>query len=238
MSAMRQFHLFNASMTGAGRRDDAIYRALWEAIVEHKLPPGARLPEDALASAFKISRTGIRRVLQRLALERLVTLVPNRGAQISHPSPTEAHDVFDARRMLESSAMISVVERHTAKDLVRLRQLTEAERQALTQRRRSEAIRLSGQFHTGLVALTGNESLLDFISQLVSRSSLIIAVYGDSRHTGCTCSHDELLALVESRDPVAASQWMSAHLEEIVSGLDFTQDTVAEPDFERLFAAS
>lgn len=237
MSAVRQFHLFDGSKPGAARRDDSIYRALWEAIVEHKLPPGARLPEDALASAFKISRTGIRRVLQRLELERLVTLIPNRGAQISHPSPAEARDVFKARKLLESSAMASIIERHAADDLARLKQLVQAESQAMTERRRSDAIRLSGQFHSHLIALTGNESLQDFSSQLISRSSLIIAVYGDSRHTGCTCSHNELLALIEARDVAAATQWMNDHLDAILGDLDFSDGSVEEPDFERLFAA-
>ena len=81
MNDTRQFHLLAGLATGHdARSDDAIYQALWEAIVEHRLSPGARLPEDALAGAFGVSRTMIRRVLQRLALEQLVTLRTHRGA--------------------------------------------------------------------------------------------------------------------------------------------------------------
>ena len=39
---------------------EPVYQALLTAIVEQRLPPGSRLPEEALAIAFGISRTGIR----------------------------------------------------------------------------------------------------------------------------------------------------------------------------------
>lgn len=62
-------------------KDESIYQALMTAIVEHQLPPGSKLPEEALAEVFAVSRTGIRKVLQRLAAVQLVTLTPKRGAR-------------------------------------------------------------------------------------------------------------------------------------------------------------
>lgn len=52
-------------------KDESIYQALMTAIVEHQLPPGSKLPEEALAEVFAVSRTGIRKVLQRLAAVQL-----------------------------------------------------------------------------------------------------------------------------------------------------------------------
>lgn len=66
-------------------KDESIYQALMTAIVEHQLPPGSKLPEEALAEVFAVSRTGIRKVLQRLAAVQLVTLTPKR-----HTSPARA----------------------------------------------------------------------------------------------------------------------------------------------------
>lgn len=67
-------------------KDESIYQALMTAIVEHQLPPGSKLPEEALAEVFAVSRTGIRKVLQRLAAVQLVTLTPKRGAHVTSPS--------------------------------------------------------------------------------------------------------------------------------------------------------
>src|SRR5580692_6196120 len=77
------------------------YSRIWAAIVDHRLPPGARLVEDQLCKVFGIGRTRIRQVLQRLAHERVVTLTPNRGAIVSKPTIQQAREVFEARCALE-----------------------------------------------------------------------------------------------------------------------------------------
>lgn len=79
----------SASKAEGDERHEAIYRAVSDAIVEQRLKPGARLREDALAEVFGISRTGIRKILQRLALEQLVTLTPRRGPASPGPPPTK-----------------------------------------------------------------------------------------------------------------------------------------------------
>jgi len=85
-------------------KDEAIFQALLSAIVEHQLPPGSKLPEEALAEVFGVSRTGIRKVLQRLAAVQMITLSPGRGAQVSTPDVAESRDIFATRSMLEWSS--------------------------------------------------------------------------------------------------------------------------------------
>ncbi|REC93612.1 GntR family transcriptional regulator [Kushneria indalinina] len=231
MNDTGQFHLLAGLATGRETRsDDAIYQALWEAIVEHRLSPGARLPEDALAGAFGVSRTMIRRVLQRLALEQLVTLRAHRGAQITSPTPSEARDVFRARRLLEGALLAEVVTRLTPEDLKALTTIADQEHHAS----REQAIRLSARFHTRLMAVAGNASLSEALSQLISRTSLIIAVYGRHR-AGCPCEHPALIDLLATGELAAIQHWMQQHLADIEASLDFTASGDALPDFEHLF---
>jgi DNA-binding GntR family transcriptional regulator len=49
-------------------RGAAIYKALWHAIIEQALQPGAKLPEDAIGEKFGASRTIVRR--RRVAATR------------------------------------------------------------------------------------------------------------------------------------------------------------------------
>ncbi|ART62876.1 GntR family transcriptional regulator [Kushneria marisflavi] len=231
MNDTRQFHLLAGLATGRdARSDDAIYQALWEAIVEHRLSPGARLPEDALAGAFGVSRTMIRRVLQRLALEQLVTLRTHRGAQITSPTPSEARDVFRARRLLESALLAEVLPRLTPADLKAL----EAIHQRETRAEREHAIRLSAEFHSRLMAMADSPSLAEALSQLISRTSLIIAVYGRAG-AGCPCEHIELIDLLRAGELAPVQRWMNEHLAGIEASLDFTASGDALPDFEHLF---
>ncbi|PMC22040.1 GntR family transcriptional regulator, partial [Klebsiella aerogenes] len=67
------------------------------AIVEQQLLPGSKLPEEALAEVFGVSRTGVRKALQRLAAVQMVTLTPKRGAQVASPTVDEAREIFRTR---------------------------------------------------------------------------------------------------------------------------------------------
>jgi DNA-binding GntR family transcriptional regulator len=222
---------------GAGlSRDERIYRQIREAIVDHRLRPGARLPEDALSATFGVSRTGIRKVLQRLALERLVTIRPRRGAQVSRPTAREARDVFAARRLTEGGSLAAVIAGLTAADEQTLRELIRRECQAQAAGDQSEAIRLSAAFHVRLAAAGGNGIVTEFVERLTSLSSLIIALYGSPRSIGCDCGeHGELLDLVTAGDTAAAERWLDQHLRRIEASLDFTATREKTPDFATLF---
>ncbi|GHC29320.1 GntR family transcriptional regulator [Aidingimonas halophila] len=219
------------------KRHDAIYRAISDAIIEHRLKPGARLREDALSDVFGVSRTGIRKILQRLALEQIVTLTPRRGASVTRPTADEAKDVFDARQMIECGLMEAVARRITAADIDELRDMAKRERDALRVGEQSTAIKLSAAFHERLAQLSGNATLADFVARLCSRSSLILAVYGSSGHLGCEShDHDELVRHLEAGDGERAKTFMSRHLKTIESSLSIVEEEDQTPDLYRIFA--
>lgn len=217
-------------------RDEQIYQHVLEAIVEHRLAPGTRLPEDALAEVFEISRTGIRKVLQRLALERLVTLRPKRGAEVAQPSAQEAQDVLGARQLIEPALMADIATRVGGQRLQALRALCAQEHEAQHAGRHSEAIQLSARFHVQLSALAGNQVLTEQVAQLTTRSSLIVAVYGSRRSVGCDCGqHVDLLALLESGQGEQAREWMAEHLRRIRASLNVDAPLSETVDFHSIF---
>ncbi len=120
----------------------AAYQRIWEAIVNHSLPPGTRLVEDQLCGVFGIGRTRIRQVLQRLAHEHVVTLMPNRGAVVSKPSAQQARDVFEARSVLETAVVTRFLERATKTDKRRIGEHLMREKAARPQRNWRENIKL------------------------------------------------------------------------------------------------
>jgi DNA-binding GntR family transcriptional regulator len=217
-------------------RDELIYARIVDAIVAHKLTPGARLPEETLASTFGVSRTIIRTVLQRLALERMVVLQRNRGAQVARPSVEEARQVFAARRMVETASMPDVVRRAGKEQIKALRKLTREERAAQQRHQHSEAIRLSAAFHVELIGIAGNTVITEFAAQLASRSSLIIAVYGSQQSIGCDCGeHGELIDLIAAKRTQEAGDWVALHLKRIEASLSFEQPEDMTPDFATIF---
>src|SRR5689334_18708529 len=94
-----------------GAADERVRRELFDAIIDHRIPPGTPLPEDTLAGAFGVSRTVVRKALLTLGHEKLVELRPNRGAVVARPTVEEARAVFEARRVLEAAIVEGAVAR-------------------------------------------------------------------------------------------------------------------------------
>jgi DNA-binding GntR family transcriptional regulator len=217
--------------------DDEIYSRISTSIVEHDLPPGTKVPEDTAAEAFGVSRTRIRKILQQLAHEGLLVLERHRGASVARPSAKEARDVFEVRRMLEIATMARLAEGVPARHLARLGQLLADERGAYDRGDRRSAIRLSGQFHLELIGLTGNEALHAMMRQLVSRTSLILAVYAPTGGPICLCDeHAQLIEAIRRKDAPAATAAMAHHLGHIEATLRLAGDTEAAIDLKAVFA--
>src|SRR5690606_8632652 len=130
-----------------------------------------------------VSRTVVRSALQALAHDRVVRLEPNRGAFVAQPSIKEAREVFDARKLIEPKLAALAAKSARPADIRRLRQHLEREREAIGTDRSSEAISLSAHFHIMLAEITGHSIFTEIVRDLVSRSSLIIALYWRHRDT-------------------------------------------------------
>src|SRR4030095_4109006 len=77
-------------------------------------PPGPKLWEGEVGTLFDVSRTVARAALQMLSFEGLVRTERNRGAFVAHPSPEEARQDFDSRRLIEPGLAIAACGRVTA----------------------------------------------------------------------------------------------------------------------------
>ncbi len=219
--------------------DGTIFDRIVAAVLEQKLPGGAKLPEAALCEAFDCSRSQIRRVLVVLAERGVVALHPNRGAFVAKPSAEEARDIFEARRAIERSIALSAAAQIEADALSELRANARAGARAEASGDRSELIRLSGQFHLRLAEAAGNAVLTRFLEDLVTRTSLIIGLYGSRSVRSCSESeHDALVDAIARRDGPSAAAIMEHHLKHIESALDIRQVAEAAVDVRRLFEAT
>jgi DNA-binding GntR family transcriptional regulator len=194
-----------------------------EAIQSHRLVPGTKLPEDELAAIYSVSRTMVRSALQALAHDRLVTLEPNRGAFVAQPSKKEAREVFEARALIEPRVAALAAEIARPADVARLRRHLAEEDEAVRAGHDSVAIALSARFHVAIAAIADHSILTEFVTDLVSRSSLIVALYWRRRDTTCESrAHHALVEAIARHQPRNASELMTGHLADLLSGLDLT----------------
>ena len=200
-----------------------VYGALKEAILSHRLAPGTKLPEDELASIYSVGRSVIRSALQALSHDRLARLEPNRGAFVAQPSKKEAREIFEARALLEPRVAALAAESATPRNVSALRAHLEKEHEALRTGQTGIAITLSARFHVALAEIADHSILTELVTDLVSRSSLIVALYWRHRDTTCEVhAHRALMNAIAKGKPKDASELMTSHLVDLLSGLDLT----------------
>lgn len=207
---------------------DEIVIDLTEAVHEHRVHPGMKLSEDEVGEIYGAGRTVVRKALQTMAYSGLVTIERNRGAFVSRPSVKEAREVFEARALLEPQTARAAAQRATAVDVAALKAHIEQEHAAVAAGEAGRALKLSGAFHVEIARIADQATIEAFIRQLVSRSSLVIALYWRRRNALCEShAHHALLDAFERNDAESAQDLMKSHLVDLVSQLDLS-DAPAE----------
>ncbi len=202
-----------------------IVEKVWLSIAERRLRPGVQLKEGQLAGIFDVSRARIRQALAALEREGLVTIIPNRGAFVCQPSVDEARDVFAVRRSVEACVVERIGKSAVSKaDIARLRNHVALERIANAKDVTTDIIKLSGGFHLLLAEISGSDFLFGMMRDLISRTSLITAVYRQTARFNCgPDEHDEIVEHIASGNIAKAAALMDHHLEHVESELDLRE---------------
>jgi len=204
---------------------ERVSNAIYQAIFERRLEPNTRLVESQLAKVLSTSRTNVRQSLLLLAQRKLVKVAPNKGAVVAEPSRSEALEVFAARRCIEREIVRLVYRKCTLENPEALEVLHTHLREEQKSREAHdyfELIRATGKFHLILAEIAGNATLLDFLQQLIARSSLILEKF--ESHGDKTCQENEHLKMVELLTDGTEEelvQLMDRHLSDIEQVLYF-----------------
>lgn len=203
---------------------DSIAQALSLAIHEHKIMPGTKLVEDELSEIYGVSRTVVRAALQSLSHIKLVDIRRNKGASVASPSITEAHEVFEARELLEPRTARSAAMRAKPSDIVLLERHIRDEHAALDAADPGRALYLSGLFHTEIARIADQATIAGFIETLIARSSLIIALYWRRESALCEKhAHHALVQALADKNETQAEELMRSHLVDLHSALDLRE---------------
>lgn len=201
-------------------RTETVYKEIHAAIVERRLPPGARLPEPHLADVFGVSRTLIRQALQRLVHERLAIQEPNRGVRIAEPSATDVRHLYEVRRLIECNLLTEAGARLSRARLAELKRMVAAEAQANETGDTLTAMHLAGAFHTELAGAIGNPVCVEILRDLIARGNVALAVYERRGRASCRCDeHRRILKHLAAGAYALAAAEMRAHLVAIEEGL-------------------
>lgn len=210
-----------------------IVRGLGDRIVRGGLKPGDRLPsEQALGSAFGVSRSVVREAITSLKAEGLVATRQGAGAFVLQPRRAETFRVaqselstlaelihmLELRATVEAEAAGLAAARRSRAQLAGLREALDRMQRAIEQG--EDAVDPDFQFHLRIAEATGNRHFAGFIryvgTMLIPRTRVNVIGREPAQRreylVGVNLEHEEVYRAIAAREPEAARLAMRVHL--------------------------
>jgi DNA-binding GntR family transcriptional regulator len=105
--------------------EEMVVAAIRDAIVAGVFAPGERLPQEALAEQFGVSRIPVRAAIRTLEAEGLVVVAPHRGATVKALRPEELEEIYALRALLEGFAVRGAISKITEGEVAELEELAD-----------------------------------------------------------------------------------------------------------------
>ncbi|MER7045309.1 GntR family transcriptional regulator [Streptomyces jumonjinensis] len=193
-----------------------ILQALRSALADGELIPGEVYSAPVLGERFGVSATPVREAMQRLASEGAVEVVPNRGFRVAVRSPRELAELAQVRALIELPVIIRLTRTVPAARWSELRPLAAATESAAASDDPARYAEADRAFHRAMLALAGNDQLLEVADDLHRRSQWPPRTGPAGRRAALTADAEQHTALLEaliSGDPARARSLIRDHFE-------------------------
>lgn len=195
------------------------YDHLKARLTDGGIDEGAFITEGFIAEELGISRTPVREALLRLDSEKLVTLVPGRGAFIPHMTERTMREVMEARELIESHA-VAQLNGDVAPLVAELRSLIGEQRDCGTDA--AAFIDCDRRFHQRIIDAGGSNLLSELYASLRDRQTRmgLRAVLGDrARIDRVVEEHAAIVHAVSEGDIAEAVAASRTHLQATLRAL-------------------
>jgi DNA-binding GntR family transcriptional regulator len=195
-------------------RAGRLYEGLRNDILSGRLRPGEALSETRLAEQHGISRTPVREVVQRLAKESLLAIVPQVGTFVAPIKLSAVTSSQFIREALECRAARFAAERITRTQVGALRQQMTRQHDAIARGDHVAFFQLDEQMHALILDMSGHADAWDVIASVKAQLDRVRYLsLEDHRWLKMIYrQHREIVAAIQDGDPPGAEQAMQEHL--------------------------
>ena len=202
--------------------DQKAYEIIKKLIIDRKLLPGEKIPQEKLAQELGISRTPLVSALKFLEHEKLVEAKPRRGFFVRLFTKHEMISILELREVLEGLAARRAANTITEAQIEKLNTFFKqfAEADEITDIR-AYAIE-DRRFHNFITEVGAKEFLKSILQtyNIISASYLFLSSEGLVRPPNDTINeHLEVINSISQRDAETAEKLMRRHLKRSIASL-------------------
>jgi len=194
---------------------EEIARVLREQIVEGAMAPGTHLSEREVGARLGVSRTPLREALRLLAGEKLVEVLPRRGARVAPLDARVVEDVFPVMACLERLAVDLACRNLDEGSLAALGEQLARMKAARERGDKRRFFIASHDFHEAILAAAANTTLWEQHRQLSGqvRRARFLSLTTDEEWNEALKEHASIYAALRKRNGTAAVEAVSRHLD-------------------------
>jgi len=182
-------------------------------IIGGELRPGQRINEQALCARFLVSRTPLREALKVLSAERLVRLLPNRGAEVACITHAEADDLLLILGVLHTLAAELACARMNEHEIADIRTKYQAMVEDFHSGEPLSYLALDRAIHTAIFKAARNAALIDLHHLLETRLGSVLSLVQTPPPRWCEAveDHRRMIEALEDRDAAAFARLAREH---------------------------
>lgn len=186
------------------------------AILQGVLVPGGQVNQAQIAAKLGISRGPLREALRQLEEEGLVQSYPHKGTFVTEITPAYIEEVYSIRRVLETFAVKRMIEYNNPQVLQELREIVADMLNAAETGDTHQLNELDFQFHNAILLGAQHSLLMQLWKSIeVGVRRMVVLRHGIYENLyEIVGNHPNLLAAIEVRDALLASQLLDTHIRE------------------------
>ena len=192
------------------------YEQIKTMILQKDLTPGQFINEAQLQELLALGRTPVREAVLALAQDRLVTIHPRKGLEVTRPTPKDIHDIFEIRGMIEPAILRQccvMVDPQWAMDMRELFQGHADDSASSAGETAAPLIDLDNRFHLELVDLFRNQYASNLMRSLVDFLNLVrVTAWHAERYQVSNQEHIDILDAILAKDVDRACHLMEEHI--------------------------
>jgi 4-nitrophenol 2-monooxygenase / 4-nitrocatechol 4-monooxygenase, reductase component len=197
--------------------DAEVYRKVRQMVLGRRFGPDEAVGVESLSVLLSAPQSSVYYALTRLVGDKLVSRDPQRGHVVTPLTAATSDDAHDAKLAIELGAAELVVDRLSAEDIARLRELAAAAGAQVHDGRFRDVdayIAANHAFHRFLVDATGIRALAEAYEQLSVPDLMAQALPTDvDVDPHLASEHVDLIDALERRDLASVKQVMTSHNE-------------------------
>ncbi len=189
--------------------------AIRASIITGEMEAGRVYSVPPLAEQLNVSLTPVREAMLDLVNEHLLEPVRNKGFRVPVLSDKDLEDIFEIRLMLEAPTVGRIAGPVPAARYAELAELVSQIEDRAAGGDLADFLQADRQFHLGLLALLGNERLVEIVGSLRDQTRLygLAELVRSGRLMASAREHADILTAVADGDGARAEALTRHHLE-------------------------